>query len=102
MMILFRQIKHSNSQANKVSLVSVAMHSLFDAYCCLIHLGAGLYMDPLFNSFVMVSFIQFMIFSMFDLRLILMIVRARYPDEFTMGWERMRQTLAKIYSSFYG
>jgi len=104
LLLLYKQMKYSSptSNASKLSLTSVAMHSVFDAYVCLIHLTAGLYIDDLFNSFIMVSFVQFMIFSMFDLRLVLLVWRARRPLDFSSGWERMRSTLTKIYSGFYG
>jgi len=104
LLLLFKQMQYSTptSNASKLSLTSVAMHSIFDAYVCLIHLTAGLYIDDLFNSFIMVSFVQFMIFSMFDLRLVLLVWRARRPLDFSSGWERMRSTLTKIYTGFYG
>jgi len=104
LLLLFKQMQYSTPtiNASKLSLTSVAMHSVFDAYVCLIHLTAGLYIDDLFNSFIMVSFVQFMVFSMFDLRLVLLVWRARRPLDFSSGWERMRSTLTKIYSGFYG
>jgi len=104
LLLLFKQMQYSTpaSNASKLSLASVAMHSVFDAYVCLVHLTAGLYIDDLFNSFIMVSFVQFMVFSMFDLRLVLLLWRARRPLDFSSGWERMRSTLTKIYSGFYG
>merc|ERR1711879_991683 len=87
LIFLFRQMQFSTpaSSAQKLSLTSIAMHSVFDAYLCLIHLTTGLYIDDLFNSFIMVSFLQFMVFSMFDLRLVLLVWRARHPDDFAMG-----------------
>lgn len=104
LLLLFRQVQYSTSTVNasKLSLTSVAMNSVFDAYVCLIHLTAGLYIDDLFNSFIMVSFVQFMVFSMFDLRLVLLVWSARNPHDFRSGWERMRATVTKIYTGFYG
>lgn len=103
LLLIFYQMKYSTptNNAAKLSLASLAMHSVFDAYVCSIHLTTALYVDDLFNAFIMVSFMQFMLFSMFDFRLVLLVWRARRPMDFS-GWERMRAALSKIYSGFYG
>jgi len=104
LIILSRHLQYCTplTSASKLSLGSIAIHSVFDAYVCFVHLIIGLYEDNLFNSFIMVSFLQFIMFSMFDLRLVLLVWKGRRPQDFNSGWDRMRSTLTKVYSCFYG
>jgi len=103
-LLVYRQMKFSTppNVAVKFSLASVAMHSVLDAYLSLLHLMTALYIDDLFYPFIMVFLFQFLVFSVFDLRFVLLVWRGRWPLDFTSGWERVRSTLAKIYLGFYG
>lgn len=103
-LLVYRQIQFSTPAniATKFSLISVAMHTVFDAYISLLHLTIALYIDDLFYPFIAVFFLQFLIFSILDLRLILLVWRGRRPIDFSSGWERVRSTITKIYLCFYG
>jgi len=97
-LIYYFQIKFSTpaSTAMKMSLISVLMHSVFDAYICMVHLIMGLYMDDLFTPFLVVFFLQFFAFSILDLRLVILLWKSRWPIDFSSGAERARRTLTKI------
>lgn len=103
-LLVYRQMQFSTPAniAIKFSLTSVAMHSVLDAYLSLLHLMTALYIDDLFYPFMMVFLLQFLVFSVFDLRFILLVWRGRRPLDFSSGWERVRSTLTKIYLGFYG
>jgi len=103
-LLVYRQMQFSTPAniAIKFSLTSVAMHSVLDAYLSLLHLMTALYIDDLFYPFMMVFLLQFLVFSVFDLRFVLLVWRGRWPLDFSSGWGRVRSTLTKIYAGFYG
>jgi len=103
-LLVYRQMQFSTPAniAIKFSLISVAMHSVLDAYLSLLHLMTALYIDDLFYPFMMVFLLQFLVFSVFDLRFVLLVWRGRRPLDFSSGWGRVRSTLTKIYFGFYG
>jgi len=85
--LMYDQIKYSTpaNTALKLSLTSVAMQSVFDAYLSLIHLIIALYNSELFYPFFIVFLLQFVAFSMFNLRLTLLVWRGRRPLDFSSG-----------------
>ncbi len=76
--------------------------AVMDSYICLIHLLAGIMWEALFNSFATISFTKLMLFSILEMRLMLMIWKARRADAFNAGWEEMRRQLSILYARFYG
>jgi len=104
LLFVYCQIQYSTPAniASKQSLFSVGMLSVLDAYLCMIHLSTALYITDLFYSFAMVFFLKFLAFSVFDLRLIILVWRGRHPLDFSSGWLRVRRTLSKIYFGFFG
>ena len=57
--------------------------------------------DAIFQSFSLVAFLKLVVFSIFELRIVLMIWKARRPAIFNDGFVMMRRELGKIYSRFY-
>ncbi|GBG63151.1 hypothetical protein CBR_g36920 [Chara braunii] len=103
-LFLIRQMEHSNSQsgAAKVSLWMIGQQAIMDAYLCLGHLTAGIVVENLFNAFATAAFFKFVIFSIFEMRYLLAIWRARRPGTFGEGWETVRREISILYSRFYG
>ena len=81
------------------------MHRFFqavlDSYQCLLHLTAGIVIDSLFNSFSTAAFFQFTLFSIFEMRVLLQIWKARRPNT-EQNWLDIRRDLSILYSRFYG
>jgi hypothetical protein len=50
---------------------------VLDAYLCLLHLTAGIFVEALFNTFATAAFFKFVIFSIFEMRYLLIIWKAR-------------------------
>ncbi|KAL2610680.1 hypothetical protein R1flu_029253 [Riccia fluitans] len=103
-LFLIRQMEHSNTQsgAAKVSLLMIGQQAIMDAYLCLLHLTAGILVESLFNAFATAAFFKFVIFSIFEMRYLLAIWKARRPVSNGEGWEAMRRELSVLYSRFYG
>ncbi|KAJ7565512.1 hypothetical protein O6H91_02G063600 [Diphasiastrum complanatum] len=103
-LFLIRQMDHSSTQsgAAKVSLWMIGQQAIMDAYLCLLHLTAGILVESLFNAFATAAFFKFVIFSIFEMRYLLAIWKARRPATSGEGWEAMRRELSVLYSRFYG
>eukprot|EP00249_Psilotum_nudum_P012594 c23873_g1_i2 orf=1426-3240(-) len=103
-LFLIKQMEHSNTQsgAAKVSLLMIGQQAIMDAYLCLLHLTAGILVESLFNAFATAAFFKFVIFSIFEMRYLLAIWKARRPLNSGEGWETMRRELSVLYSRFYG
>jgi len=90
------------SSAVKVSLLTIGQQAVMDSYLCLMHLTTGIVVEALFNAFATAAFFKFMIFSIFEMRYLLIIWKARRPQGFQEGWNSMRRELSMLYSRFYG
>ena len=103
-LLLVRQIDYSNARTSavKVSLLTIGQQAVMDSYLCLMHLTTGIVVEALFNAFATAAFFKFMIFSIFEMRYLLMIWKARRPHGFQEGWNSMRRELSMLYSRFYG
>jgi hypothetical protein len=103
-LLLVRQIEYSNSRSSavKVSMLTIGAQAIMDSYLCLMHLTTGIVVEALFNAFATAAFFKFMIFSIFEMRYLLIIWKARRPQGFQEGWNAMRRELSMLYSRFYG
>ena len=60
------------------------------------HAGA----ESLFNAFATAAFFKFVIFSIFEMRYLLAIWKARRPAQAAESWDLMRRDLSILYSRF--
>lgn len=102
--VLIRQMEMTSTQAaaSRVSLMTIGLQAVADSYLCLGHLTMGIAVPTLFNAFATAAFFKFIIFSIFEMRYMLLIWKARRPSGFSEGWEAMRRELSMLYSRFYG
>jgi len=102
-MLLVKQMDYSNTQAAaaKISLMMIGHQAILDAYLCLLHLTVGIVMEQLFNAFATAAFFEFLTFSMFEMRYMLTIWKARQGGQFDT-WGSLRRELSVLYSRFYG
>ena len=56
--------------------------------------------ESLFSIFATAAFLEFVIFALFELRFLLMLWKARHPEAFSNGIERLRRELFSIYFKF--
>jgi hypothetical protein len=102
--LVARQTEHTrNTQSGftKMSLGSVGFMAVLDSYQCLLHLTAGIVADALFHVFSLTAFLQFSLFSVFEMRVMLHIWKARRPNG-EQNWLEIRRDLSNLYSRFYG
>ncbi|KAJ7981488.1 transmembrane E3 ubiquitin-protein ligase 1-like [Quillaja saponaria] len=103
-LLLIRQMEHSNTQsgAAKVSILMIGQQAIIDAYLCLLHLTAGILVESIFNAFATAAFFKFVLFSIFEMRYLLVIWKASRPLSSREGWVTMRRGLSVLYIRFYG
>ncbi|TMW66976.1 hypothetical protein Poli38472_012092 [Pythium oligandrum] len=100
---LLRQLQITNTQATaaKVSLLTIGQQAIVDSYLCLGHLTVGIVAQNVFTAFASVAFVKLIIFSVFEMRYLLIIWKARRPQGFADGWLTLRRELTTLYSRFY-
>ncbi|KAF4675802.1 hypothetical protein FOL47_007228 [Perkinsus chesapeaki] len=99
------QMQHgeSNNGHAKVSLLCIGIQALMDAYDSLIHLFLGLSAQFMFNTFSVVALFKFILFSMLEVRYLLLVWRSRRQNQFNDGgMDSIRRELSWLYSRFYG
>lgn len=102
--LLIDQMKYTSTQSSlaKVSLLTLALQTVLDAFLCLIHLLASLSFEPLFKPFIITTFFLFVSFSIFQMRYIILVWKSRRPQAFSNGWESVQRELSVLYIRFYG
>eukprot|EP01102_Stenamoeba_stenopodia_P007564 TRINITY_DN2120_c0_g1_i1.p1 TRINITY_DN2120_c0_g1~~TRINITY_DN2120_c0_g1_i1.p1 ORF type:complete len:591 (-),score=58.73 TRINITY_DN2120_c0_g1_i1:77-1849(-) len=102
-LLLIRQMEYTSTQASaaKVSLLTIGAQAVMDAYICLVHLTTGIVVETVFNAFATAAFFKFITFSVFEMRYLLLIWKARRPQSFSDGYISMRRELSLLYARFY-
>lgn len=102
-LLLIKQMEATNTQSAiaKVSLLTIGAQAVMDSYLCLIHLTAGIVIESVFNPYATASFFKFVLFSIFEMRYLLLIFKARNPETFAAGWRAVRRKLGQLYIRFY-
>jgi len=102
-LVLIRQMEYTGTQAgaSKVSLLTVVSQAVLDVYLCLIHLVAGILIEQMFSAFVTAAFFQFVTFLVFEMRYLMVILKARRPQAFAEGWVALRREFSLFYLRFY-
>ncbi len=68
----------SAAEANKISMLSIGFITIWDAFICIAHLYCALSTESLFHFFIMPTFWYFILFSIFEFKLLIILWRARY------------------------
>merc|ERR1712194_843793 len=87
--------------AAKLSMLGVAMQALMDAYDSFLHLALTSTTNSSFNTFAIISLSKFVLFSLVEVRYVLIIWRCKNREAFSAGWEEVRRHIAKLHSNFY-
>jgi len=85
----------------KVSLVMVAFLAVIDAGFAFAYMSSGLLLEKLFGAFVITAFIKLLVFSVFEMRYLLVIWKARHPQNVDDSWATTQELQSKLYSRIY-
>merc|ERR1711871_94994 len=102
--LVYKQLQYSGTQAgsNKMSMLTIGCQAIMDSYLCLLHITAGMVFKDLFNTFATISFLKMLLFVILEVRMLMLIWKARRPEAFSNGWANIQRELAKLYSRLYG
>uniref|UniRef100_A0A6A7G5N7 RING-type E3 ubiquitin transferase n=1 Tax=Hirondellea gigas TaxID=1518452 RepID=A0A6A7G5N7_9CRUS len=100
---LLRQLRYSSSsaRAQKLSMLTFGILGFFDSFLIVLHSYYGVRSEELFGTFMILSMTQFIIFSVLEMRFMLLITKARNPDQFQGDWDAVRRELGSLYLKFY-
>ena len=110
----------------KISVPMIGHIAILDSYVCLVHLTTGVavcmaplssfffpflftvaHFPPLMslpasvsNAFSLVAFFKFVLFSILELRYMLLAWKAQRPNLVRDGWERARREVSALYARF--
>ena len=100
-----RQMRSSgtNAAAASVSVVTIGIQGILDAYLCIGHLIVGIVYESSFKIWASVAFLQFFVFSIFEMRFMLTVWKAMRFMSLNNNptWSNTRQELSYLYSRFY-
>jgi hypothetical protein len=91
----------SESAAARVSLATIGIQAMTDAYLTLLHLVGGFVAPAVFGSFATTAFVNLLLFSVLEMRFLLLIWKARRPGAFAGGWDNARREIGSLYCRFY-
>ena len=99
--VLIRQMRSSgtNAAAASVSVITIGMQGILDAYLCIGHLIIGIAYESSFKIWASVAFLQFFVFSIFEMRFMLTVWKAMRSVSLNEnpGWNNTRQELGYLY-----
>lgn len=90
----------SPTKASQISLITIGFILIWDTYICLAHLFTALRIEKLFHFFIMPTFWYFILFSIFETKLLIIIWKARYGNLY-QNEEQSRRALANFYFKLY-
>eukprot|EP00003_Mantamonas_plastica_P012171 TRINITY_DN2212_c2_g1_i4.p1 TRINITY_DN2212_c2_g1~~TRINITY_DN2212_c2_g1_i4.p1 ORF type:complete len:356 (+),score=97.75 TRINITY_DN2212_c2_g1_i4:101-1168(+) len=102
--LTIKQMDASNtpSALSKMSLLCIGEQAVLDAYLLLMNLTFGLNTQSVYNAFALVAFFKLILFSLFEMRMLMSVWKARRPAAFNQGWTQVRRELGTLYMRFYG
>eukprot|EP01130_Rhizamoeba_saxonica_P012903 TRINITY_DN5483_c0_g1_i2.p1 TRINITY_DN5483_c0_g1~~TRINITY_DN5483_c0_g1_i2.p1 ORF type:complete len:437 (-),score=53.92 TRINITY_DN5483_c0_g1_i2:805-2115(-) len=89
--LFFRQLQKSRSSSalRKLSVTFIMLQAILDGQMCILHISSGVLIEKLFRGAILVGFLKFAHFSMFDLNLVTKIWRNNVPNNVTGFSQKM-------------
>lgn len=87
----------SQSAAFRVSILTIGMQAVMDCWCTFLYMIPGFLASSIFSSFAMTAFVHLVLFSVLEMRFMLLIWKARNPDAF----QDIRREVTRLYCRFY-
>jgi len=98
---IIKTIAHNESDGNRYSLITLCLLTIWDVFMCLFHLYNALTTEDFFHYFITPAFWFFILSSIFETRLILIVWRVRYYANFN-NINEIRRAISVFYLKFYG
>lgn len=95
-----RNAIESPTESNKLSMLSIGFLTIWDTFLCFANLYLALRVDYLFQLIIMPTFFTFILFSIFEIKLLIIIWRARYWNTYVTQ-EQIRRGILCFYFKLY-
>ncbi|CEP01959.1 hypothetical protein PBRA_002224 [Plasmodiophora brassicae] len=92
MLFTVRQVQHTG-RLGEVSMWAIALQSLLDAYLCVNHIGVAMRVPGLWLSFMVLTMFEFLLFSLFQVRLLFLIWKANHRNAFDIATAEERRNM---------
>ncbi|KJP89676.1 hypothetical protein AK88_00636 [Plasmodium fragile] len=103
--LFYLQIGRSSENmrsASKVSLMSICLNSFIDLFESLLLLYEVMLSRLLLVHFIFMVLLKFILFTLMELRYILIIWKANHQQYLQEGWSQLQRKLATLYKFYYG
>eukprot|EP01017_Pseudomicrothorax_dubius_P044570 TRINITY_DN754_c0_g1_i5.p1 TRINITY_DN754_c0_g1~~TRINITY_DN754_c0_g1_i5.p1 ORF type:complete len:419 (+),score=36.89 TRINITY_DN754_c0_g1_i5:64-1320(+) len=97
---IIRRTSENEVEANKLSLMSISLLTIWDAFLCLLHLYLALSNDTLFYIYLGPAFLYFVLLTLFQMRLLNILWKARYYTSYQSS-NHLRRGIVCFYLRFY-
>ncbi|EUD65650.1 hypothetical protein C922_03898 [Plasmodium inui San Antonio 1] len=103
--LFYLQIGRSSENmrsASKVSLLSICLNSFIDLFESLLLLYEVMLSRLLLVHFIFMVLLKFVLFTLMELRYILIIWKANHQQDLQEGWDQLQRKLGTLYKFYYG
>ncbi|CRG95347.1 RING zinc finger protein, putative [Plasmodium gallinaceum] len=102
--LFWSQIGNSENMRNaaKISLISICLNSFIEIFESLLLLYEVMLSRLLLIHFIIMVLLKFLLFTLMEVRYVLIIWKANHQQDINDGWEYMQRKLSKLYKYYYG
>lgn len=97
---LITEVSENNTLGNNISLFTVGMNLIWNAMVCTIHFYLALTYEDNAYEYGFPSFTHFLLFSIFELRLLFFVWKARNVDLLNRNFELFKKRMYTFYTCF--
>lgn len=98
---MISKLSRDPEEGQKLSLISMCWMVVMDSYVCFTHIFLTILFGNQFVLLFIPSFLYFMLFAIFDIRMLVLIWKSKYLHQFNTQ-DELRKGLGKFYCKFYG
>ncbi|SBT79350.1 E3 ubiquitin-protein ligase, putative [Plasmodium malariae] len=102
--LFWSQIGYNENMRNmaKTSLISICLNSFIEIFESLLLLYEVMLSKLLLIHFIIMVLLKFLLFTLMEVRYILIIWKANHQQDINDGWEQMQRKLSILYKYYYG
>ncbi|CRG99808.1 E3 ubiquitin-protein ligase, putative [Plasmodium relictum] len=102
--LFWAQIGNSENMRNasKISIISICLNSFIEIFESLLLLYEVMLSRLLLIHFIIMVLLKFLLFTLMEVRYVLIIWKANHQQDINDGWEYMQRKLSKLYKYYYG
>eukprot|EP00474_Spongospora_subterranea_P010628 CRZ11086.1 hypothetical protein [Spongospora subterranea] len=101
MLMTLEQVQ-TGTNLSSISLLTIAILALLDSYMCVVHVALGMRVPDLWLSFIILTMIEFLLFSVFQVRLIFSVWKSNNRMQFdSASQDDRRHMINQLHSKLF-